>query len=95
MWSRVARLYPGSWHPRTDLLPQLFGKKKNAELRKTEIVCLEMDENRESGKRKERSSRCHLFAGLVSLVTWLARISAVVFNGGGHGISARVGMMVI
>lgn len=80
----MARLQPGPQHRRTDLLAQLFGEK-NAEVRKTEIVPLEMDENRESGKRKEQSSRCHLLTGLVSLVTWLGRISAVVFNGGGEG----------
>lgn len=78
----MARLQPGSQHQRTDLLAQLFRKKKYAERRKTEIDRLEMDESRESGKRKEQSSRCHLFSGLVSLVTWLGRISAVVFNGG-------------
>lgn len=69
-------------------------EKKNAEHRKPEIVCLEMDEDRESGKRKEQSSRCHLFTGLVSLVTWLGRISAVVTKGGGHRISPLVLMMV-
>lgn len=44
-----------------------------------------MDENRESGKRKGQSSRCHLFSGLVSLVTWLGRISAVVLKWGVGG----------
>lgn len=54
-----------------------------------------MDENRESGKRKEWSSRCHLFTGQVSLVTWVGRISAAVFVGGGHRISTLVVVMVI
>lgn len=93
----MARLQPGSQHQRTDLLAQLF-RRKNAERRKTEIDGLEMDENRESGKRKEQSSRCYLFSGLVSLVTWLARISAVVFNWGrvgGHRMSALLVLMGI